>query len=393
MPKLSYQHTIYASYFGYITQAIVNNLAPLLFLIFHEQFGLPLSQITLLITVNFCVQLIVDLLSAKFVDTIGYRICVIAAHLFASVGLISLGILPNICPNSFVGLLLAVVLYAIGGGLIEVLISPIVEACPTDNKASVMSFLHSFYCWGTVAVILLSTLFLTLIGKDYWPILAMLWAIVPLGNAVYFSRVPIAALTEEGESSSIQELFSTKIFWILAVLMVASGASEQAMSQWASAFAESGLHISKTAGDLAGPCFFSICMGCSRIFYAKFSEKVDLLTFLIGSGCLCIAAYLLAVFAPTPLLSLIGCGLCGLSVGILWPGTFSIAAKACPTGGTAMFALLALAGDIGCGSGPTLVGFISDIYSDQLKAGLLAAIVFPILLIVFSFIYKKEASK
>lgn len=392
MPKLHYQHTIYASYFGYITQSIVNNLAPLLFLIFRDQFHLPLSKITLLITVNFCVQLFVDFLSAKFVDKIGYRTSVVAAHLFAAAGLVGLGVFPSICPDSFAGLLLAVTLYAIGGGLIEVLISPIVEACPTENKSSVMSLLHSFYCWGTVAVIVLSTLFLTLIGKEHWPILAMLWSILPLGNAVYFSMVPIEKLTEDGESTPILELFSTKIFWILVMLMIAAGASEQAMSQWASAFAESGLNISKTAGDLAGPCFFSVLMGCSRVFYAKFSEKIDLLTFIIGSGCLCIASYLLAVFAPLPLLSLMGCGLCGLSVGILWPGVFSIAAKGCPKGGTALFAFLALAGDVGCGGGPTLVGMVSGIYSDHLKAGLLAAVVFPVILILFSFLYKREAA-
>lgn len=393
MPKLSYQHTIYASYLGYITQSIVNNLAPLLFLIFQDRYGLPLSKITLLITVNFCVQLFVDFLSAKFVDNIGYRISITAAHLFATTGLVGLGIFPDLFSDSFTGLLFAVILYAIGGGLIEVLISPIVEACPTDNKASVMSLLHSFYCWGTVAVILLSTLFLTFAGKEHWQILPFLWAILPLGNTVYFLCVPIAGLTEDGGSMSISELFSTKIFWIFVVLMIAAGASEQAMSQWASAFAESGLCVSKTIGDLAGPCFFSLLMGCSRVFYAKFSEKIDLLVFIIGSGFLCIISYLLAVFAPIPVLSLLGCGLCGLSVGILWPGVFSIAASGCPKGGTALFAFLALAGDIGCGSGPTVVGMVSGIFGDNLKTGLLAAVIFPIILILFGFLYQHTNKK
>ena len=251
--KLSCKHTIFACYAGYITQAIVNNLSPLLFVIFRDTFDLPLSEITLLITINFLIQLCVDCLSAVFVDKIGYRKCIVAAHVFAVAGLASLAILPFIMPP-FAGLLVSVFLYAVGGGLIEVLISPIVEACPTDNKASVMSLLHSFYCWGTVAVILLSTLFLTLAGRENWQILALLWAVFPLVNAVFFTQVPIAPLTEEGEGMKTRELFKSGLFWIFVVLMVASGASEQAMSQWASAFAELGLGVSKTVGDLAGPC-------------------------------------------------------------------------------------------------------------------------------------------
>lgn len=382
----AYRHTIYASFIGYVTQAIVNNLAPLLFLIFQSSFGVSLQKITLLVTVNFCIQLLIDLLSAKFVDKIGYRICIVGAHLFAAAGLIGLAVLPRLFGDAYIGLLLAVVLYAVGGGLIEVLVSPIVEACPTDNKAGVMSLLHSFYCWGTVAVVLLSTVFLALFGKGGWGVLTCLWAIVPLLNALYFSRVPIAALTGEGDGMSLRDLFSLKIFWIFVLLMITAGASEQAMSQWASAFAESGLGVSKTVGDLAGPCLFSILMGLSRALYAKFSEKVDLLAFLTGSGVLCVAAYLLAALSPAPALSLVGCGLCGLSVGILWPGVFSLASARCPKGGTALFALLALAGDLGCSSGPTLVGMVAGALGDNLKCGLLAAAAFPVVLIICSLI-------
>lgn len=393
MSNLQYKHTIYASYLGYITQAIVNNLAPLLFTIFADIFGLPLTKITLLITINFCIQLLVDLLSAKFVDKIGYRICIVGAHIFTAVGILGLAVFPMLFSDAYIGLLLAVILYAIGGGLIEVLISPIVEACPTDNKAAVMSLLHSFYCWGTVLVILLSTLFLTFAGKEHWQLLACLWAVLPCANALLFSQVPIASLTEAGEVMQLKELFSLKVFWIFTVLMITAGASEQAMSQWASAFAENGLGVSKTIGDLAGPCLFSLLMGSARVFYAKFSEKINLLSFIIGSGFLCIAAYLVTVFAPTPVLSLIGCGLCGLSVGILWPGVFSIAAKGCPAGGTALFALLALAGDLGCSGGPTLVGMVSGIFQDNLKTGLFAALIFPMILIIFAFIYKSGLHK
>ena len=387
-PK-QWRHTQYASYLGYITQAIVNNLAPLLFLIFQEVYRIPLEQITLLVTVNFCVQLSVDMLSTRFVDKIGYRPCIVAAHFFAAAGLAGLGVFPRLLPDPFVGLLAAVFLYAIGGGLIEVLVSPIVEACPTENKASVMSLLHSFYCWGSVGVILLSTLFLGAFGKSAWPVLALLWALLPMFNAFWFWRVPIARLTEEGEALPLGKLFSQKLFWIFAALMVAAGACELSMSQWASAFAESGLGVSKTVGDLAGPCFFAVLMGCARVVYAKVGHKLNLLNAQWMCGLLCVAAYLLAALSPVPVLALLGCGVCGFSVGILWPGTFSVAARYLPKGGTAMFALLALFGDLGCTGGPTLVGFVSGAFGGELKMGLLAAVVFPVFLILAVLVCKR----
>ena len=387
-PK-QWRHTQYASYLGYITQAIVNNLAPLLFLIFQEVYRIPLEQITLLLTVNFCVQLSVDMLSTRFVDKIGYRPCIVAAHFFAAAGLAGLGVFPRLLPDPFVGLLAAVFLYAIGGGLIEVLVSPIVEACPTENKASVMSLLHSFYCWGSVGVILLSTLFLGAFGKSAWTVLALLWALLPMFNAFWFWRVPIARLTEEGEALPLGKLFSQKLFWIFAALMVAAGACELSMSQWASAFAESGLGVSKTVGDLAGPCFFAVLMGCARVVYAKVGHKLNLLNAQWMCGLLCVAAYLLAALSPVPVLALLGCGLCGFSVGILWPGTFSVAARYLPKGGTAMFALLALFGDLGCTGGPTLVGFVSGAFGGELKMGLLAAVVFPVFLILAVLVCKR----
>ena len=387
-PK-QWRHTQYASYLGYITQAIVNNLAPLLFLIFQEVYRIPLEQITLLVTVNFCVQLSVDMLSTRFVDKIGYRPCIVAAHFFAAAGLAGLGVFPRLLPDPFVGLLAAVFLYAIGGGLIEVLVSPIVEACPTENKASVMSLLHSFYCWGSVGVILLSTLFLGAFGKGAWTVLALLWALLPMFNAFWFWRVPIARLTEEGEALPLGKLFSQKLFWIFAALMVAAGACELSMSQWASAFAESGLGVSKTVGDLAGPCFFAVLMGCARVVYAKVGHKLNLLNAQWMCGLLCVAAYLLAALSPVPVLALLGCGLCGFSVGILWPGTFSVAARYLPKGGTAMFALLALFGDLGCTGGPTLVGFVSGAFGGELKMGLLAAVVFPVFLILAVLVCKR----
>lgn len=377
-----YNHTLYACYIGYITQAIVNNFIPLLFLTFQSTYGIPLSQITLLITANFVVQLVTDIAATKFVDRIGYRISALTAHVFAAAGLIGIGVLPEVFPSPFAGLLISVSFYAVGGGLIEVIISPIVEACPTSRKAAAMSLLHSFYCWGSVFVILLSTVFFTVAGISSWKIMAFLWAVIPLVNTIYFSQVPIAALVEDGQSMGVRQLFRTKLFWIFALLMLCAGASELSMSQWASAFAESGLNVSKTFGDLAGPCLFAVLMGSARVFYARFSERIRLPKFMAASGILCIISYLLAVLAPTPALGLLGCALCGLSVGIMWPGTFSLAAAACPKGGTAMFALFALAGDLGCMTGPTLVGFVSGTSGGILQTGLAAAAVFPVLFLL-----------
>lgn len=380
--RKSYEHTIYASYGGYITQAIVNNFAPLLFLTFADTYGLSLDQITIITTLNFCVQLFVDLLSAKFVDRIGYRVCVVTAHICATLGLIGLAVLPGLLGNAYIGILLSVVLYAIGGGIIEVLISPIVEACPTQKKEAAMSLLHSFYCWGHVFLVLASTLFFYLFGIENWRILACLWALVPLLNTFYFLLVPIYPIVSEQEKLSLRSLVSRRVFWLLIVIMICAGASEQAMSQWASAFAESALKVSKTIGDLAGPCAFAIFMGTARALYGAYSDRIPLKKMMIGSAILCIGCYIAAVFVPHPLLGLLSCALCGFSVGIFWPGTFSIAANALPGGGTAMYAFMALAGDIGCSSGPTVVGMIANATGGNLKNGLLAAIVFPIVILI-----------
>ena len=381
--KDKYQNTMYACFVGYIVQAIVNNFVPLLFLTFESSYGIPLSQITMLITFNFGIQLLVDLLSAKFVDKIGYRVSIVMAHIFAALGLAGLVVLPDLLPNAFAGLLIAVVIYAIGGGLIEVLISPIMESCPSENKEKAMSLLHSFYCWGHVGVVLLSTLFFWFFGIADWKILALLWVIIPVCNGILFCKVPIAPLIEEGEiGMSLRELCKNRIFWILMLMMMCAGASEQAVSQWASTFAEQGLGVSKTIGDLAGPMSFAILMGSARAFYGKFGDRIDLDKFMQASSLLCIVSYLCISLSPLPLCSLIGCSLCGLSVGIMWPGTFSKASAALRNGGTAMFALLALAGDVGCSGGPTLVGFVTGLASDDLKKGILAGILFPILLIV-----------
>lgn len=381
--KNEYNKTIRSCFVAYIVQAIVNNFVPLLFLTFQRTYDIPLSQITMLITFNFGVQLLVDLLSVSFVDRLGYRFCMVLAHILSAAGLIFLTVLPEILPSAFAGILIAVMIYAIGGGLLEVLVSPVVESCPSDNKEKAMSMLHSFYCWGHVGVVLISTVFFSAFGITNWKILAVLWAIVPLVNAAAFMKVPLRSLMEEGETGlSLKELLTMKTFWILLVMMICAGASEQGVSQWASTLAEKGLGITKTAGDLAGPMAFAVLMGASRAFYGKYGDRISLDRFMVLSSLLCIASYLGISLLGMPQLSLVCCALCGLSVGIMWPGTFSKAAAALPKGGTAMFALLALGGDVGCSGGPTLVGFVSEFFGGDLKKGILAGVVFPVLLLL-----------
>lgn len=387
-----YQSTIKACFIGYIVQAIVNNFAPLLFLIFQSTYNIPLSKITLLITFNFFVQLCVDMLSAGFIDKIGYRTAIILAHVLSALGLVSLAVLPGMLPNAFAGLLIAVMIYAVGGGLLEVLVSPIVEACPTDNKETAMSLLHSFYCWGHVGVVLLTTLFFSVFGVGKWKVLAISWAVIPALNCLLFAKVPVYSLLEEGDAGlPVKKLFGNKTFWLLLLLMICAGASEQAVSQWASTFAESGLNVSKTVGDLAGPMFFAILMGVSRTFYGKYGEKIELNMFMRLSAVLCVCSYLLISLSPMPVFGLLGCGICGLSVGILWPGSFSIAANVIPRGGTMLFALLALGGDVGCSAGPTFAGMVSSAAGGNLHMGILAAVIFPVMMFAGCCLLRRNA--
>lgn len=377
-----YKHTLRACYLAYMSHAIVNNFAPLLFITFQNTYGISLQQLGFLVSFDFAIQLCIDFLTAHLGDRIGYRASMVIAHIFAAVGLVGLGVFPDLFDNAYHGLLLAILLYAIGGGLIEVLVSPIVEACPTEQKSGNMSLLHSFYCWGHVLMVIISTIFFQMFSLSNWRILAILWAIVPFCNIFYFAIVPIHRLTEGKKSHSIRKLFTMPVFWLFFTLMLAAGASEQAMSQWASAFAESGLHVSKTMGDLLGPCVFAIMMGLSRIIYAKNSEKISLQKFILGSSVFCVITYMLAVFSKNSVIALMGCGLCGFSVGIMWPGTISLASARVPMGGTAFFAFLALAGDIGCSAGPGYVGLISGWFHDSLKTGLFLALIFPIMMIL-----------
>lgn len=395
--QFNFKHTLYASYIGYITQAIVNNLAPLLFATFQSDLGISIELIGLLVTINFIVQMAVDTLAARYISRIGYRAPLVFAHLASGLGLVLLGTLPHLLSNPYIGILTAVVFYAIGGGLIEVLISPLVEALPTEQKSSAMSILHSFYCWGHVGVVLLSTGYFALFGIESWRLLPILWAIIPLCNAVLFTKVPLRTYDgDAAQTHSVRKLFSAKIFWVLALLMLCSGASELAMGQWSSYFAETGLGVPKAAGDLLGPCAFAALMGLARLLYGSNSTRIRLTTALSASCVLCIICYLAATLSPHPIVSLIFCGVCGFSVGMLWPGVYSLAAKVCPQGGTAMFALLALSGDIGCGIGPSLVGYISGLQQNAnagIKAGLLCAVIFPLIMVFSITLLKKYIQK
>jgi len=373
-----YNKTIYACFVGYVVQAIINNFAPLLFLTFQSGFGISWSSISALITINFCVQLAVDLAGAKFIDKLGYRASILIAHAASALGLIGLAFLPDLVPDPFWGLVACVSVYAIGGGILEVLISPIVESCPTDNKQGAMSLLHSFYCWGHMAVVILSTVYFALAGIENWRLLALLWAAVPISNGIAFLFVPIASPESTGQvGMSVKSLLKSGLFWLVFLMMICSGASEQGISQWASAFAENALQVPKAVGDLAGPLSFAFLMGVSRAIYAKFSGRLPLEKTMLVCGILCALSYLMASLSPSPVLGFVGCALCGLSCGIMWPGTFNIAAGEIK-GGTAMFALLALAGDVGCSAGPTLVGLVSDRFGGDLKPGILAGILFPL---------------
>ncbi len=381
--RTNYKHTITAGYISFITQAIVNNFAPLLYITFQKEWGITLSELAFISTYNFLVQLAVDLLSTKYADKIGIRRCIVFAHITSAAGFMGLGTLPYILGNRYAGIIISITMYAVGGGLIEVLASPIIESCPTENKEANMSLLHSFYCWGQVATVLFSTLFFSIFGIENWRIMAFIWAAIPIFNAVYFSIVPISYKSEPDKNGQkISELFKNKFFYILLIMMLCAGASELSIAQWASAFTEETLGISKTLGDILGPCGFAVLMGISRVAYSKLSNKLNLEKYILFCAGLGIVGYLMISLSHVPAVSLIGCAVCGYAVGIMWPGTYSIAAKKWKNPSTALFAFFALAGDFGCSSGPFIIGNISDHFGNDLKTGLFAGTLFPIIMFV-----------
>ncbi len=389
----NYKKTLIACYLGFVTQAITANFTPLLFLTFKGTYGISLEKIALIPFVFYITQLLVDLAATKYADKIGYRTCVVVSQVVSALGLILMAILPEVLPVPFIGILISVVLYAIGSGLVEVLVSPIVEACPFENKDGVMSLLHSFYCWGAVGVILGSTLFFAGFGIENWKILTFIWALVPLYNTFNFINCPIERLTEEGESMGVRKLLKTPLFWLMIMLMICAGASEATMTQWTSAFTEAAIKIPKTIGDLLGPCLFAAFMGVTRVIYGKFSEKLNLTKVMLICGIVCAACYLVASLSALPILGLAGCAICGFAAGIMWPGTICVSSQKFPKGGTAMFAFLALAGDLGAAVSPSMVGSLAEMAGGNLKTGLLAATIFPVLLVCGLLILKIKVNR
>ena len=401
-PKFNYTHTLLACYISYIVQAIVNTLSPLLFVVYSERLGLSLLQISVLITFNFVIQLAVDIGSTFFITRIGYRRGVIIAQFLVITGLLLMPTLTALMSSKFAALLISSTIMCSGGGLIEVIVSPVVEAIPGDKKASDMSILHSFYCWGQVIVVLVTTVYLAVFGLDAWRFLPLLFALFPITAAFMYFFVPINQLSEDEDTRGFLHLFRQNGFITMIVIMVCAGASEVALSQWASLFAEKGLGISKSLGDLLGPCSFAVAMGLSRVVFGKYASRIRLEKWILASFILCAASYLITVFSTIPALSFLGFALCGISVAILWPGTYSIGARFIPTGGTLMFALFAFSGDLGCTLGPDLIGIVSDkvlkngsnltgiLSGDStaiaLKAGILSAIIFPLIGVLASLV-------
>lgn len=375
-----YSKTKLACYLGFVTQAIVANFTPLLFMAFHREYEISIASLAMIPAVFYAVQLLVDFLCAKF-KNIDYRKSIIASEITSALGLAGLAFVPQLFGNPMAGILLCVTVYAVGSGLIEVLCSPIIEACPFPNKEGMMSLLHSFYCWGVVGVVLGSTLFFWLFGLENWRILACLWALIPLYNIFNFAFCPIEPIVDDSKGMSMSQLLRNSFFWVFLLLMVATGAAEASMAQWTSAFAEASLGVDKAVGDLAGPCGFAFCMGIGRLWYGKKGQNMDLVNYMVGAGALCFVAYLAASLSPLPIVSLAGCMVCGLAVAIMWPGSISITSARIPRGGTALFALLALAGDAGGTVGPSLVGLCAENSGNDIQSGLLAASVFPIILI------------
>lgn len=380
MEKINYKSTLYACYLGYITQALIVNLPPILFVIFKDKFGLTYTMLGSLVMIIFITQLIVDALSVKFIDKIGQRTAAVLAHIFAAAGMILLAFLPGVLPQPYIGLIISSIVFAIGGGLIEVLVSPIVESLPGEAKASSMSLLHSFYSWGQVLVIILSTTALLLIGHDLWFMLPLVWALLPVTTLFMFAKVPLVPLEEESKRTPLRKLMTSGIFLLALLLMVCSGASEQAMAQWASLFAEKGLGITKALGDILGPCLFAVMMGIVRTLYGVKGQKINIHKTLIICSVLCMLSFVITAIGPVPAISLLGCTLCGLTVSLMWPGMLSLTAAVYPSGGTAMFAIMALGGDLGCSVGPWLTGIVAE--ESGLNMGLLAAIVFPAVMLI-----------
>lgn len=403
--KTNFRQTKIACYIGYVVQAIVINLAPLFFVIFSDRYGIDNSGLGTLVLLNFVVQICTDVVSVRLTAVLSMRMCAVAAHILCCAGLMFMGLLPLVMQNTFLALAIATVFYSVGGGLIEVVISPVIDAIPVESdsetggaKAAAMSLLHSFYCWGQMFGVLISTLLLSFIGNDNWMFIPFIWAVVPLLNTLNFATAPFPKFVSESERTPVGKIITTKLFAICAVLIICSGASELAVSQWASMLAEKCLGVNKVAGDILGPCAFAMCMGIGRMFYGILGNKIHLAKSLLACSVLCVISYIMISLFKSPIVALWGCSVCGLAVSLMWPGVLSLASREFPKGGAALFSLLAICGDVGCSLGPWLTGIVSDkinlkamaelapfsgLAADQisLKCGLLVAGVFPLAMI------------
>lgn len=387
----SYKSTKIACFVAYGVQAIVNNFLPLLFIIFNEEYNINYEQLGRLLFVNFFVQFIVDILTPVIVKRFGYRGASVFSHGLAAFGFLLLSILPAAFPNHiYACLIISIIFYASGSGIIEVCISPMVELLPGDKKGADMAFTHSAYCWGQASTVLVSTFLIFLFGRQNWQYIPIFWAIIPIVNLFVFLKVPLVEQEEESTVKTTKTLFKNRDFWIFLVIMICAGASEITMAEWASIFAQQALGVSKTVGDLLGPCAFAVCMGSGRVLFGILDGKFNPKTALILNNVLCLLCYIGVAVINVPILSLIACALCGFSVSLSWPGTYSMAAKKFTSGGTLMFSLLALAGDFGCSTGPWLMGIVSN--ATTLETGFLAATIFPAAMIFAASSLKKEKS-
>lgn len=392
---MTYKHTLHSCYLAYVTQAAVVNLAPILFVIFQTEFGLTYQQIGALSLINFLTQLSIDAVAIKTLDKVGYRPAAIGCCACCTLGFLLLAICPAIWPGEFFALCLPVIVYAVGGGLAEVIVSPIADSLPLENKEGSMALVHGAYSWGQAAVVLVSTCTLAIIGHARWQWLPLIWAILPLYNLFRFCRVPLMPTIPDEHRTPLRDLLKNGTLWLFLLVMLCAGASEVAMSQWSSLFAEKALGVNKVLGDIAGPCLFAVFMGLGRIGFGKFGTKWKLSRILLLCALLAIVCYLLTAFFPHPIISLTACALTGLAVSLMWPGTVSLSAAAFPLGGAALFAFLALFGDLGCSVGPWLTGVVSDAVSVSnsdmaLRIGLAAGTIFPLTLFVTLFFLKSK---
>lgn len=357
--KKEFRLTLMAARMGFFTQALVNNLAPVFFVLFRVLYGFSYLQVGILAALNFTLQLFADITSPNLISRFGYRKCAMTAQALCAVGLI---LMPGLCiltGGVYISFIIPVLIYSYGAGMIEVLASPIVEAIPDLPENTKMSMLHSFYSWGQMTCVALTTLALHFIGYERWFLIPVLWSAIPIFGIILFSRARLdMADMAEKESEKGGRLFC-RSFVLMLIIMTCAGASEIAMSEWSSLFAEEALGVSKVAGDLFGPCMFALFMGMGRMCHAKFGERLNLSRLIKACSLLCVICYVGAALLRPAAASLIFCALTGLSVSLMWPGALSLAA-ARNNGGARMYGLLAAFGDIGCIIGPVVTSSVSE---------------------------------